>query len=310
MTLRLFIFGAGYSAQAFARTIAGRAGAITGTTRLPGKFDALLQAGIEPLLFDGTRPSAEIASRLSGATHLVISVAPDKAGDPVLDAARTVIIQNMPALRWVGYLSTVGVYGDHQGAWVDEACKCHPVSQRSRERLAVENEWLAIGRNLSVPVAILRLSGIYGPDRNAFVNLANGTARRIVKPGQVFNRIHVGDVAGALVHLVEREKGGTFNITDDVPAPSQDVVAYAAGLMGIEPPPEIPIDRAKMSPMARSFYDETKRVSNSKIKESGYAFRFPNYRTAFDEMWTTGSWRSPAEATAVGGWDHNGMRSP
>ncbi len=136
--------------------------------------------------------------------------------------------EQMPELRWIGYLSTVGVYGDHSGGWVDETSECRPVSRRSVMRVAAEQEWLALGEETGLPVAILRLSGIYGPGRNAFVNLADGTAKRLVKQGQVFNRIHVDDIAGALWHLIGRDKGGVFNVTDDLPAPPQDVVAYAA----------------------------------------------------------------------------------
>lgn len=291
MDMRVFIFGAGYSAQAFARKLAGKAEAVAGTTRSGEKFGKLRQAGIEPLLFDGTMLSNEIEAELCQATHLAISAAPDAKGDPVLNVARGNIIREMPALRWIGYLSTVGVYGDRQGAWVDEDSECRPVSQRSVERLRAEKEWLEVGKQLGVPVAVLRLSGIYGPGRNAFVNLENGTARRIVKPGQIFNRIHVEDIGGALALLAANEIGGVFNVTDDLPSPPQDVVAYAARLMGVEPPPEIPFDAAELSAMARSFYGETKRVSNSRIKAVGYSFRFPDYRTALDYMWTTGSWR-------------------
>lgn len=298
--MRVFIFGAGYSAQAFARRAAGEADTIWGTTRSVEKFGRLRRTGIEPLLFDGSGLSDEIAERLSRTTHLVVSAAPDASGDPVLNAARDTMPENMPALRWIGYLSTVGVYGDHQGAWVDEDSECRPVSQRSVERLAAETRWLELGQEKGTPVAILRLSGIYGPGRNAFVNMENGTARRIVKPGQIFNRIHVEDIAGALSHLAARETGGVFNVTDDLPAPPQDVVEYAANLMGIEPPREIPFDAAEMSPMARSFYGESKRVSNRKIKAAGYSFRFPDYRTALDHMWRTGNWRSKPENASAG----------
>ena len=231
-----------------------------------------------------------MAERLSQATHLVVSIAPEEAGDPVLAVARQTIAGQMPDLRWIGYLSTVGVYGDHGGGWVDETSECRPVSRRSVMRVAAEQEWLALGEETGLPVAILRLSGIYGPGRNAFVNLANGTAKRLVKQGQVFNRIHVADIAGALWHLGGRELGGVFNVTDDLPAPPQDVVAYAAGLMGVEPPPEISFDTAQLSPMARSFYGENKRVSNAAIKQVGYRFRYPDYRLAFDAMWAAQDW--------------------
>jgi len=285
---QVFIFGAGYSGKAFARAN-GEAAAVFGTTRSPEKFESLQQAGIAPLLFDGAL-TPEISVTLEKTTHLVISVAPEEAGDPVLLAARQAIAA-MPALRWIGYLSTVGVYGDYGGAWVDETAACRPVSKRSVMRVEAEQAWLELGREIGKPVAILRLSGIYGPGRNALVNLENGTARRLVKPDQVFNRIHCDDIAGALWHLVDGNTGGIFNITDDEPAPPQDVVTYTAGLMGIEPPPEIPFDSAQLSPMARSFYGENKRVANKAIKAAGYRFRYPDYRKAFDRMWADGSWR-------------------
>lgn len=285
---QIFIFGAGYSGKAFAR--ANRdAAVILGTTRSEEKFAALRQAGIAPLLFDGAL-TGEIGEALQKTTHLVISVAPEEAGDPVLNVAREAIA-GMPALGWIGYLSTVGVYGDHGGAWVDETAACRPVSKRSVMRVEAEQAWLKLGGEIGKPVAILRLSGIYGPGRNALVNLENGTARRLVKPDQVFNRIHCDDIAGALWQLVEGNKGGIFNVTDDEPAPPQDVVAYAASLMGVEPPPEIPFDTAQLSPMARSFYGENKRVANAAIKAAGYHFRFPDYRAAFDHMWASGDWR-------------------
>lgn len=292
---QVFIFGAGYSGKAFAR--AGKAFArakqgaavILGTTRSPEKFEALRQAGIAPLLFDGGL-TGEIGDALNKTTHLVISVAPEEAGDPVLNAAREAIAR-MPVLEWIGYLSTVGVYGDHGGAWVDETARCRPVSKRSVMRVEAEQDWLQLGGEIGRPVAILRLAGIYGPGRNALVNLENGTARRLVKPGQVFNRIHCDDIAGALWQLIEANTGGIFNITDDLPAPPQDVVAYAASLMGVTPPPEIPFNAAQLSPMARSFYGENKRVANAAIKAAGYRFRFPDYRAAFDHMWASGDWR-------------------
>ena len=284
----IFIFGAGYSGKAFAR--ANRdAAVILGTTRSDEKFDALRQAGIAPLLFDGAL-TGEIGEALAKTTHLVISVAPEEAGDPVLNAAREAIA-GMPAVEWIGYLSTVGVYGDYGGAWVDETAACRPVSKRSVMRVEAEQAWLKLGAEIGKPVAILRLSGIYGPGRNALVNLENGTARRLVKPDQVFNRIHCDDIAGALWQLVEGNTGGIFNVTDDEPAPPQDVVAYAASLMGVTPPPEIPFDTAQLSPMARSFYGENKRVANAAIKAAGYSLRFPDYRAAFDHMWASGDWR-------------------
>ncbi|MEI9422493.1 SDR family oxidoreductase [Mesorhizobium sp. Cs1299R1N1] len=288
---RIFIFGAGYSGKAFARPNTG-AVTIFGTTRSEEKFEALRQAGIDPLLFDG-KLTGDIGEALEKTTHLVISIAPEEAGDPVLNAAREAIA-GVPDLKWIGYLSTVGVYGDHGGAWVDETAACRPVSKRSTMRGEAEQDWLKLGEDIDRPVAILRLSGIYGPGRNALVNLENGTARRLVKPDQVFNRIHCDDISGALWHLIGGNTGGIFNVTDDEPAPPQDVVAYAASLMGVAPPPEIPFETAQLSPMARSFYGENKRVANAAIKAAGYRFRFPDYRAAFDHMWASGDWRDGA----------------
>ncbi|TPI28103.1 SDR family oxidoreductase [Mesorhizobium sp. B3-2-1] len=295
---QVFIFGAGYSGKAFARANTGAA-TIVGTTRVEEKFDALRQAGIDPLQFDG-RLTGDIGDALEKTTHLVISIAPEETGDPVLNAAREAIA-GMPDLKWIGYLSTVGVYGDHGGAWVDETAACRPVSKRSVMRVEAEQAWLKLGRDIDRPVAILRLSGIYGPGRNALVNLENGTARRLVKPDQVFNRIHCDDISGALWHLIGGNTGGIFNVTDDEPAPPQDVVAYAASLMGVEPPPEIPFENAQLSPMARSFYGENKRVANAAIKAAGYRFRFPDYRAAFDHMWASGDWRDGAPRSPMKG---------
>lgn len=290
MTMRIFLFGAGYSARAFARLAAGEAEAIVGTTRGDSKFALLRAAGIEPLAFDVTAVSPQISAELARATHIVVSAAPTDAGDPVIAAARNLLVDATPALRWIGYLSTVGVYGNHDGAWIDETSDCRPRPGRSDHRLEAEKEWSDLARERGVPLAILRLSGIYGPGRNAFVNLENGTARRIVKPGQIFNRIHVDDIAGSLLHLARSEANGVFNVTDDEPAPPQDVVAFAAGLMGIAPPPEIDFDTADLTPMARSFYGENKRVSNAKLKATGYRFVHPNYRAALTAMWEKENW--------------------
>jgi nucleoside-diphosphate-sugar epimerase len=256
-------------------------------------------------LFDGKQFSAEILDALRDTTHLIVSIAPDEDGDPVLHAVGNAIRDRMPSLKWIGYLSTVGVYGDHNGAWVDEGSACRPVSRRSARRLETEREWLEVGQRTSLPVSVLRLSGIYGPGRNAFVNLSHGTARRLIKPGQVFNRVHVGDIAGALWHLSGRNENGVFNVTDDEPAAPQDVVTYAASLMGIEPPPEIPFETAQLSPMARSFYGESKRVSNAAIKGTGYEFEFPNFRAALDRMWAMQSWEGAGESDARSPMRHN-----
>lgn len=298
MTSRYFVFGAGYSGRAFGKLMAGKAD-VAGTTRSAEKFGRLSKAGIQPLVFDGMIFSDDVRLALAATTHLIVSTAPGEAGDPVLEAGRDKLLADTPRLQWVGYLSTVGVYGDHQGAWVDEESETRPVSQRSMRRVKAEQDWLSFGRERGAPVAVLRLSGIYGPGRNAFVNLEKGTARRLVKPGQLFNRIHVADIAGALRHLAEGGTGGIFNVTDDEPAPPQDVVAYAAGVMGIAPPPETAFETAQLSPMARSFYGENKRVSNAAVKRAGYRFAYPDYRTALDRMWADGDWRGDGETDAA-----------
>jgi len=292
MSMHIFIFGAGYSARAFARSMAGEASWIGGTTRTEAKFATLSAAGIEPFAFDGSGISPEIATQLAKTTHLVASAGPNEAGDPVIAAAGGHILTTMPNLRWIGYLSTVGVYGNHDGAWIDETAECKPRAGRSDNRREAEKEWETLAGKRGVPLAMLRLSGIYGPGRNAFVNLQNGTARRIIKQGQIFNRIHVDDITGSLAMLARTETGGIFNVTDDEPAPPQDVVEFAARLMGVEPPPEIDFETADLSPMARSFYGENKRVSNARLKAAGYGFVHPNYREAFSAMWKKDAWRA------------------
>ncbi|WP_067336892.1 SDR family oxidoreductase [Stappia indica] len=282
--MRLFVFGLGYSADAFVRRISSRCEKITATTRSEEKAARLAERGIAPVLFDGTAPSEAVRAALADATHVLVSIAPGEAGDPVLAHHAADLAAARP--NWVGYLSTVGVYGNHDGGWVDEETPCRPVSRRSRQRVEAEEAWLAFAADHDVPVQIFRLSGIYGPGRNAFMNFEKGTARRLIKPGQVFNRIHVEDIAGALEAAVEAAPvTRIFNVTDDEPAPPQDVVSYAAELLGVAPPPEQDFETAELSPMARSFYGENKRVSNERVKrELGYTFRYPDYRTALTAL--------------------------
>lgn len=288
--MNLFIFGVGFSGLEIAKTALSEGAVVAGTTRSPAKAERLALAGIEPFILDGGADVSTIRQRLKAVTHLVISIGPDRSGDPVLNTLRTDISSTMPELRWLGYLSTVGVYGDHQGAWVNEETPCRPVSPRSLDRLAAEEAWQKLSRDINTPLAILRLSGIYGRGRNTFVNLADGTAKRIIKPGQFFNRIHVKDIAGAVLHLAKTETGGVFNVTDDEPAPPQDVVSFAARLANMPMPPEISYDDAQMSEMARSFYGEVKRVSNAKLRKNGYDLAYPNYRIALEKMWEQNAW--------------------
>ncbi|WP_420338934.1 SDR family oxidoreductase [Roseibium sp.] len=281
--MRLFVFGVGYSSKAIIEEVRDRFDWIGGTTRSPEKADALRENGIEPFIFDGETPGDGIADALSNATHVLVSIAPNEAGDPVLNRHGADIAAASP--KWVGYLSTVGVYGNHDGAWVDETTACKPVSKRSVQRVAAEEAWLSFAERTSVPVQIFRLSGIYGPGRNTFENFKKGRARRLIKPGQVFNRIHVADIAGAVSIAMQSPKTRIFNVTDDQPAPPQDVVTYAAKLLGVTPPPEVAFETADLTPMARSFYGENKRVSNERVKnELGYTFRYPDYRIALNTL--------------------------
>lgn len=277
--MRLVIIGYGYSSTAIVGELSGNFEHLHITARSVEKVARLRQAGLAAHAFDGREILPALANALSNATHLLISAPPGEAGDPLLAAPGFAALA-MPALRRIAYLSTVGVYGDHGGAWVDETSPLHPVSARSRQRVAAEQSWQAFAAARTLDLGIFRLSGIYGPGRSAIDNLRAGTARRIIKQGQVFNRIHVGDIGGAVaLALTHGGSLGVFNLTDNEPCPPQDVVAHAARLLGVPPPPEVPFEEADLSPMGRSFYGENKRVSNAKIKaELGYRFRYPTYR--------------------------------
>ena len=289
MMEHLLILGAGFSGVAAAGACRSTFNRMSGTTRSAARFEALRSAGMEPLLFDGTG-NADLEAAVSTATHLLVTIAPG-SHDPVLTALGEAL-RRTRNLQWICYLSTVGVYGDHQGAWVDEESECRPVSVRSQERIAAETLWKNLADELSVPLAIYRLSGIYGPSRNAFVNIVKGTSRRLVKPGQVFNRIHRHDIGEAVRLGAALKAGGIFNITDDEPAPPQDVVSFAHQLQGSPPPPEQDFDTAELSPMARSFYGENKRVSNARSKRVlGLEYAYPDYRSALTRMWNENDWR-------------------
>ncbi|QWW68081.1 SDR family oxidoreductase [Rhizobium sp. WYJ-E13] len=288
--MHVMIFGCGYSGTAIAKAFGESGVRASGTTRSPEKAEELRKAGIEAFLFDGETLSAEMQAAMADVTHLVQSIAP-RDTDPLLALLGQDGAARLPDLQWIGYLSTVGVYGDHKGGWVTEETVCVPISGRSKERLEAEEAWLALGRARGVPAAILRLSGIYGPGRNAFVNLDRGTARRIIKKEQVFNRIRVEDIGASTRFLSEHALGGIYNVTDDQPGPPQDVIVEAARLMGVEPPPEQAFETAEMTAMARSFYGENKRVSNAKLKAAGFRFAFPNYPMSLAQLWQNGYWR-------------------
>ncbi|WP_112944847.1 MULTISPECIES: SDR family oxidoreductase [unclassified Rhizobium] len=289
--MHLVIFGCGFSGTAIAKAFMAEGFRVSGTTRSVEKAAALRAQGIEAFVFDGETLDATLIDAMRSATHLVQSIAPREAGDPLLKLAGERIETLMPELCWIGYLSTVGVYGDHKGEWVSEETPCVPVSGRSKERLEAEAAWIAIGERIGIPAAVLRLSGIYGPGRNAFVNLARGTARRLIKKDQVFNRIRVEDIGASARFLSDHKLGGIYNVTDDRPGPPQDVIVEAARLMGVEPPPEQAFETAELTPMARSFYGENKRVSNAKLKAAGFSFAFPTYPQSLAQLLQNERWR-------------------
>ncbi|MFL4987209.1 MAG: SDR family oxidoreductase [Microvirga sp.] len=295
--MNLFAFGVGYSAAHFVRRYRHRFETIAGTVTSDGKTAALRADGIEPLIFDGASADPGIARALTGADALLVSIPPDAEGDPTLRHFAAAIAA-APRLAWIGYLSTVGVYGDHGGGFVDEDTPPQPLGARSRQRLEAEEAWLDLGAGAGKPVHVFRLAGIYGPDRNALAQLAAGTARRIVKPGQVFNRVHVEDVAAVLAASIARPRAGAvYNVADDEPAPPQDVVAYAAGLAGIAPPPAVAYAEARLTGVAASFWGECKRVSNRRIKdELGVALSYPSYREGLAALHAAGEGRRSGQA--------------
>lgn len=265
----LLSLGHGYTASALAARLIPSGWTVIGTCRNAERADALRATGVEPLIWPD-----DLTPALTRATHVLASAAPDAAGDPFLQAAGDALRAARPA--WVGYLSTTAVYGDHQGGWVDEATRVNPQSARARQRILAEEQWQSTG----LPVHVFRLAGIYGPGRGPFEKVRDGSARRIIKPGQVFSRIHVEDIAETLAaSIAQPNPGAVYNVCDDDPAPPEDVLSYAAGLLGLPEPPAVPYDEADMSPMARSFYAESKRVRNGRIKtELGVRLHFPDYR--------------------------------
>lgn len=265
----LLSLGHGYSAQALARLLIPQGWRVIGTTRSAAKAQALRAQGVEPILWQD-----DLTSALAQSTHLLSSIAPDEIGDPVLLRYGQQIAAS--PLHWVGYLSTTAVYGDHKGAWVDETTALTPGTARGAARVAAEQAWSALG----LPLHIFRLAGIYGPGRGPFEKVRDGTARRIIKTGQVFSRTHVQDIAQVLAASIARPApGGIYNVCDDDPAPPEDVLSHAARLLGLPDPPAIPYETAEMTPMARSFYAESKRVRNDRIKaDLGIKLLYPTYR--------------------------------
>ena len=275
----LFCFGLGYTAGYLAQALKAEGWRVLGTGRTADARREMAAEGIEMRVFDRAHPLADASTLLAGTTHLLSSVPPDEAGDPVLDL-HSEDIAAAPELRWIGYLSTTGVYGDRAGGWVDETAPLLPTGERGRRRVAAEAQWLELQRHHGSPVHIFRLAGIYGPGRSALDTVRSGRAQRVVKPGQVFSRIHVADIARVLRASIARPApGAIYNVCDDDPAPPDEVIAFACDLLGVRPPPPVPIEQAQLSEMARSFYADNKRVSNRRIKEElGVSLLYPSYR--------------------------------
>ncbi len=286
--MNVFFFGMGYSSRATARALHQLGDAntpIAGTSRSEERAEAFADTNYRIHVFDGEVPGTTLGEELRKATHVILSIPPDERGDPALMHHRA-DLDAAENLEWIGYFSTVGVYGDFGGQWVDEDAPTRPVNFRSQQRVVAEQAWRDYAAARGVPLFIERLAGIYGPGRSAFDKLREGTARRIVKPGQVFNRIHVGDI-GRITALAALSKlEGTFNLADTEPAPPQDLVTYAAEVMGVAPPAEVPFETAKMTEMARSFYGDNKRVSSKRVLAAlGTELEYPTYREGLDAIW-------------------------
>ena len=285
----LVCFGFGYSAQHYLASYGGRFDHVWATMRDPERAVAL-NAGESPsvtaLTFDGKEASADLRAAIAQADAVLVSVPPNASGDPVLTVCGDALAARMESIV---YLSTVGVYGNLNGDWVNEDSECHPSDGRNRQRLAAERAWQDHGHRSGAPVAILRLAGIYGPGRNALENVRRGRARHVVKPGQVFNRIHVADIAQAIEAAFDRRVSGVFNLADDEPTAAGDPIEFAAKLLGVEPPPKIPFEQARttMSEMAASFYADVKRVRNAKLKSVlGVTLRYPSYREGLSTLFS------------------------
>ncbi|MEM9351025.1 MAG: SDR family oxidoreductase [Pseudomonadota bacterium] len=279
MAQTLLSLGHGYSARALAKLLLPQGWRIIGTTRTAEKADVLKGEGIEPRI----TPDDDLTGDIAGASHILVSAAPSDDGDPFL-LRYPEALRSAPA-GWVGYLSTTGVYGDHGGAWVDEDTALSPTTHRGALRVKAEADWLATG----LPVHIFRLAGIYGPGRGPFAKVRAGTARRIIKKGQIFSRIHVDDIAQVLAASIARPNSGRiYNVCDNDPAPPQDVIGHAAELLGLPLPPEVDFETADMPPMARSFYGESKRVSNARIRdELGVKLLYPSYKDGLPALLET-----------------------
>lgn len=292
--MRLFVFGLGFSANRLAHQLMPQGWSVSGTCRTPEKAELLRKDSITAHLFTGEESLADANATLADCSHILLSIPPGEHGDPVFHHHAEYIAQ-LPNLNWLGYLSTTGVYGDHQGRWIDESTPVNPGSARGQRRVDAENAWLSLHAEHGAPTHIFRLPGIYGPGRSAFDALQQRRAQRINKPGQVFCRIHIDDIAqGLSASMANPNPGSIYNLVDDEPAPPQDVTALAAELMGMEPPPLIPFDDAELTPMGRSFYAECKRVRNTKMKEElGVTLKHPSYREGLQAILSEQGLKNP-----------------
>jgi nucleoside-diphosphate-sugar epimerase len=290
--VNLFVFGLGYTASHFVRNYRAAFDRVAGTVRSLRKDGTWDQPDTTLFRFDGEHVDPGLEDALQGSDAVLVSVQPGIGDDPVLGRFGPAI-EAARHIRRVVYLSTIGVYGDHGGAWIDEAAPTRPDNARQGARVDTEQAWLALAARSGKAMHVLRLAGIYGPGRNVLRDLQAGEARRIDKPGQVFNRIHVADIGAAIAAALQRDAQEVVNVTDDEPAPASDVVAYAAALMGIEPPPMIPFETATLSPMARTFYGANRRVGNAALKRNlGVRLRYPTFRVGLDALWAEGEGRS------------------
>lgn len=281
MTKTLLSFGHGYSAQELSKRLLAQGWRVIGTTRSAEKAEALRAQGVEPILWPEAAETAAMEEAITSATHILTSISPNATGDPVIQAHRDQIAARADRLDWVGYLSTTGVYGDHQGEWVDEETALTPSTQRGKERVLAEGQWWFLAKESRLlPLHIFRLAGIYGPGRGPFAKVKSGKARRIIKENQIFSRIHVEDIANVLEASIKAPRPGRiYNVCDNEAAPPEDVIGHAAELLGLPMPPAVPIEEANLPPMAASFYSESRRVSNARIREElGVTLAYPTYR--------------------------------
>lgn len=279
MEKHLLCFGYGYTAARLSRQLLKKGWAVTGTTRDPEKLAEIENDGIQGLIFDSYHPLSDPIPLLQTVTHILVSTPPNDLGDPVLELHGT-DLETLTRLEWIGYLSATSVYGDRSGIWVDEDCEPAPTTRRGSLRLRAEEQWENLWRVYGQPVHIFRLAGIYGPGHSALDSVRAGTARRIDKPGQAFNRIHVDDIVQTLLASIDRPNPGRiYNVTDDFAAPSHEVIKYACDLLNKPVPPIIPFEQAEMAPIARSFYSDNKRIRNNRIKEElGIVLKYPDYK--------------------------------